>query len=399
MLVGLRSTNTVTTGLSIAFDMLLEAFRSRKIPHIVIDRSQGMEGRQIGALSLGGAIATLAMLTRFMTMLTRTDVVYIAIGTSSSGFLRDSLMIWPAYLSRKRIVLHLHGGGFHDFYRSSPKWMQILIRSTCDKADTIIVLGKLLHDQFSFVPHIEDKLAIVPNGLPDELKPDSTALKEISEQAPVRLLYLSNLVPSKGYLDVLEACRILAHERNVPIHCDFCGAFLTTVHEKNSGDASSEAGFLRLIREYQLDDIVTYHGTVRGTRKERMLRNAHIFLLPTYYPWEGQPISIIEALAFATPVVTTRYRGIPEEVIEGFNGLWVSPRSPHQIADAIEKLWSDPAAYRSLSQHALQHFQQHCTQDAHLKRLIPAILGESLPDTQQATPLLLPQCKAKSGQD
>lgn len=378
MLVGPKSTKELAYGMSIGFDLLVSGFEERGLPHVIIDRSKGMAGRKVGSLSAGGIVATLSMILLFCLKLGGVRIIYLTIGTSRAGFLRDMLMIWLGWLCKKRLVLHLHGGGFLNFYETNPAWMKFLLRHTVNKADSIIVLGDLLRDQFQFLQDVEARLAVVPNGLPNELQSvEPINAKTIDSGRPFRLLYLSNMIPSKGYLDLIEACRILHFERRIPIHCDFCGAFVATVNDDvRLSPAEAEDDFRRLITEKELEHIVQYHGTVRGETKRQMLQSAHLFLLPTAYPWEGQPISIIEALAYGLPVVATRYRGIPEQVVDGYNGFLLDEKSPQAIADAVERFWRDPSLYEQCSRHAVQHFLRHFTREAHLNRLIPVILGQ-----------------------
>lgn len=375
LLVGPRSSKKVTHGMSIAFDTLIFGLVERDIPHLVVNRSAGNRNRKIGAFSFSGVIMNLVILFRFFIKFLFSSIIYIAIGTSSLGFFRDAIMIWSAKIFKKRVVLHLHGGGYKHFYESSPYWFKRMIRLTFTKVDTIIVLGQLLRDQFYFVPRIENKIKVVPNGLPLKVQDPYIKPKHLSISKPMRLLYLSNLVPSKGFLDVLEACKILYYDRNISIHCDFCGAFIHSITDKNVNHFQAENIFRNRIHEYGLSDIVKYHGTVRGEKKIKLLKRAHIFILPTYYPWEGQPISIIEAQAFGIPVIATPYRGIPEQIKHQYNGLLVAPKNPRQIADEVEKLWRLPQLYHQMSKNALKHFNCYFTQDAHLDRLIPVILG------------------------
>jgi glycosyltransferase involved in cell wall biosynthesis len=382
LLVGPRSTKELTYDMSIGFDLLISGFEERNLSHAIVDRTKGMVGRKVGVFSLGGIFSTLGMLYSFMLNLRHVTVVYLTIGTSKAGFLRDMIMIWLSSLGQKRIVLHLKGGGYLSFYEKNSGWLRFLIRRTMAKADTIIVLGNLLRDQFGFIADTDLKLVVVTNGLPSEIQGNGNLNKVRANSDSFRLLYLSNMILSKGYLDVLEACRILYVERGIPVQCDFCGAFLTTVNDNSEVSAEeAEADFRRLIEEKDLTAVVHYHGTVRGERKQAILREADVFVLPTAYPWEGQPISIIEALAYGLPVIATRYRGIPEQVIDGRNGFLLEEKSPQAIADAVERLWREPTLYEQFSQYAIQHYQQNFTREAHLNRLIPVILGENVQPT------------------
>ena len=78
-------------------------------------------------------------------------------------------------------------------------------------------------------------------------------------------------------------------------------------------------------------------GFVSSERKGEALRDADLFCFPTYYLAESQPSNLIEALAFGLPVVTTRWRAIPEMLPASYPGL-VDPKSPEQIAKALRRL-------------------------------------------------------------
>jgi glycosyltransferase involved in cell wall biosynthesis len=68
--------------------------------------------------------------------------------------------------------------------------------------------------------------------------------------------------------------------------------------------------------------------------KERALREADLYCFPTRYPAENQPVTLIEAMAFGLPIVTTRWRSIPEMFPPGYAGL-VADQSTGPIAEAL----------------------------------------------------------------
>jgi glycosyltransferase involved in cell wall biosynthesis len=147
----------------------------------------------------------------------------------------------------------------------------------------------------------------------------------------------------------------------------------------NDWDALSpklaQDSFLNLLENWELSDSVFYHGMVLGEEKQQFLIEANALILPTYYPWEGQPISIIEALAFCTPVIATPHKGIPDQVIDGYNGFLVDKNSPEQIADAVQKLFENPDLYRKLSENARRHFIENFSQETNMANMLSAILG------------------------
>lgn len=87
-------------------------------------------------------------------------------------------------------------------------------------------------------------------------------------------------------------------------------------------------------------DMVQYLGFVSGDQKNQLLRDADLFCFPTYYENENQPVNLIEAMAFGLPILTTRWRSLPELFPANYPGL-VNVRSPEQIADGLLTLMTD----------------------------------------------------------
>jgi glycosyltransferase involved in cell wall biosynthesis len=365
------------TGIGIAFNTLISGLKEFGLPHEIVYLNPEGRVAVAGSFDFHRLLVSLKVLFNVWSRLFNSHTIYMTISSSLLGFIRDAMIIWPAYLFRKRIVLHLNGGGYRYFYQEQFPLIQWCIRSTLVRVDALIVLGELLRDQFYFLPDADHKIHIVPNGLPDDLTPEKGLRKRIIPSEPIRLLYLSNMIASKGYEDVLKACQLLHDEFQIPIQCDFCGSFLATNTSHEFRSCSPEAArekFCKAIEDLELSEIVHYWGAVYGVRKQKLLTAAHLLVLPTYYPWEGQPVSIIEALAFSTPVISTRHHGIPEEVLDGYNGILVDPKAPNQIAQAVKQLWENPDIYQGMSIKAQTHYQQHFTREKYLERLITVLI-------------------------
>jgi glycosyltransferase involved in cell wall biosynthesis len=130
---------------------------------------------------------------------------------------------------------------------------------------------------------------------------------------------------------------------------------------------------LTYIKDNNLGNDITYHGQVLGCAKDAILRKSHIFLLPTYYPWEGQPLSIIEAMAYATPIISCKQRGIPEMIDEGINGHFVMPKDPKDIAEKIKAITSSSDKYMNYSEQSRIKYEKDFRREVHLDRLISKI--------------------------
>lgn len=293
---------------------------------------------------------------------------------SKFGFIRDLLIIWPAALLRKKIFVRVHSGGYGIFYANQSSLMKMLIRQTLEKTYRIVVLGEGLRQQFDFDEKLIRKIIVVPNGINVPGRPTMILPKTYKSPEILRILYLSNLIESKGYLDVLKACQLMRKNGEDDFFCDFCGDFISIADEKDILPPSErEKCFAQLIKEWNLSDHVAYHGSVVGKRKKEIFESAHVFILPTNYLWEGQPLSIIEALSFGVPVIATPYRAITDQVIDGYNGLLVNYGHPDEIRAAIKQLKAGGEKYKKFSRNALAHYSENFTQEKHLDLLIPLI--------------------------
>lgn len=372
LLVGPRLKETAT-GVALGFESLVRGFEEAGVEHHVVDLLMGGEPRRSGGFSLKRAFFSGLIVIYVIFRLLTSRALYKTVSSSCGGFVRDAVMIWFAFLLRRRIVVHLKGGGFKDFYARSGNFMRLLIRSTYNRTDVIVVLGELLREQFDFVDNAEEKVQVIPNGLPNALGDESIQLKTIEQ--PIHLLYLSNMIASKGFLDVLEASRILVHQ-GYKIRTHFYGSFSSvSVDDKSNDLVDSPERFKALLESMGMDESCYYGGSVFGEAKENLLKKAHFLILPTNYPWEGQPISIIEALAYGTPVIATNFRGIPELVIDGENGYHVPYQSPDSIARCIVDALENPSRFEAMSLYSRNHFMNNFTRRIHLKRLIACIVN------------------------
>jgi glycosyltransferase involved in cell wall biosynthesis len=95
---------------------------------------------------------------------------------------------------------------------------------------------------------------------------------------------------------------------------------------------------------------VRFTGSVPNNRVPAILAEADVVVLPSYS--EGLPLVLVEAMAAGLPCIGTRVGGIPEVIIDGYNGILVDPGSPAQIANALGLLVSNEEFRASLARAA-----------------------------------------------
>jgi glycosyltransferase involved in cell wall biosynthesis len=376
-------------GQSVSFRMLVDEVARLGVPHAVVDLGHGeVSAEKIGVVTAHRVAEYGSIMRRFFAAAAGArGTLYLTIAQSRAGFMRDWVMIRWARLCGHRVVVHLKGGNYHVFYAAQPAWARALIRATLRRADRVLVLGERLRAMFDFEPAVAAKIRVVPNGLPDEREPAGRP-KTLPRpgEGPVRLLFLSNLVESKGWLDVLEAVRLLRGRLGDRVRCDFYGKFLTNPADDVRVTSAGQARglFEGFIAEHGLEEVVRYGGVAAGDAKRRALEEAHLFLLPTRYSNEGQPVSIIEAMAHGSVVLSTDYRAIPDLVDDGVTGVLVPYGEPAAIADAVEALVRDPARYAAMSRAAVERFRARFTRRGHLDTLLPHLLEGGVPAPRAA---------------
>ena len=355
------------TGLSKALDTILtseECLKAYDFEVIDLGRLYEVSGSK---MSLSKVTGLFRLLKRVKQVIHRgqTDTYYLAIAQSTIGVLRDVAIL---RLIRKdghanRIVIHLHGGGFRNFYQQCAPWLQRLIQKSYSCVTCAVVLGSSLRNMFEGVLPPE-KIAVIPNCVDDEfIVPDAALenrLSSLEGGRALQVLYLSNMIREKGYPDVLEAARICA-EHGVNAHFVFAGKFYSEAEE----DA-----FRNMIAQEPYASCVEYAGIVAGEEKLRLLEQSDVFTLPTYYPHEGQPITIIEAMSAGMPVICTNHAGICDLVADGVNGIFVAPQVPQAIAEAVRHYCEDRSLLLHHSRAGRKAALENFTEQQYTDRII-----------------------------
>jgi len=315
----------------------------------------------------------------------------------TSALYRDWLVMLLCRPFYKRVILHWHAAGL-------AKWLETCtsIRARAftyrlmKDIDLSIVLSR--YNRADAEKLFPKKIEIVNNGIPDPcpdyertllprrkarlearrrlLAGETPAANPETDDDPkiVNVLYLAHCTREKGAFDAMAAValankKLVEQQSPVYLRLTVTGNFVT---------AEDRAEFERLMNNGEVSGCVHYAGFVSGEQKEKLLRDADIFCFPTFYPNENQPVNLIEAMAFGLPILTTRWRSLPELFPAGYAGL-VDVRSPEQIAKGLlDLLTEDGEALRGL-------FTENFTIASYLSGLAAAFHGLEQPSAQPAS--------------
>jgi len=360
-------------GHTIAFRTVVDALRQQKLLASVVDLSGPGRSTITRLLHYAWTVPVYIIKAAM-----GRKVVYLTMSQSLRGFVRDWFIVCLGRGFGHVIVCHLHGGNYGEFYSRLPSWIQQTVRKTLRKVDRLIVLSDRFRTLFDFDSILKERICVVHNGLTKPTKPVMGKHLPRGSSEPIRVLYLSNLIESKGYFDVLKAVCILVKRYGMNVQSVFAGEF-----QRNADDicvrsaADARRRFERIIREQGVEQNVQYVGIVSGEKKATLLREAHFFVLPTNYDAEGEPIAVIEAMAFGNVVIATHYRAIPDLVLEDKTGCFVPFGCPACIAEKIARLALEPERFAEMSQAAVKHYSVNFTGEKYLENVLSILLSYS----------------------
>tara|TARA_R110002049_G_scaffold279955_1_gene459179 strand:- start:124 stop:1185 length:1062 start_codon:yes stop_codon:yes gene_type:complete len=279
--------------------------------------------------------------------------VYLTTSRSVVGFIRDGLFILTCWLFKVRIVNHLHGADFISFRDSLSCPFKKVVDFVYSKIDTSIVLMPEMKEQYQMYEGM--KVVSISNCAP----PTSNLLKKHSNV--FKILYLSNIMYSKGILFLIEAVDNLIKE----------GADVQlTIAGTPMGDEHMTSEKIQLFFEEKIKgkDYIEYIGTVSGIAKEQLLADSDVFVLPSFYRTEAQPISILEAMQSGSAIITTNHNYL-SDLINSNNGFAIEPRSVKGIESSILELINDKNRLEKISAYNKNYAKKYYSLETYVNEL------------------------------
>jgi glycosyltransferase involved in cell wall biosynthesis len=333
---------------------LLESSLAERYELLHLDISDRRGVKNIGRFDAGNVWLAAVHGSRFLAMLfrNRIDMVYVPVAQNTLGFLRDSLFLAPAALRGIPMVVHFHNGNFGEFVRTAPSPVRVLMRALLGRAQRAIVLGSVLRPMLAGVVP-EDRIEVVPNCVPDRTPKVRRADRRGGR---MRVLFLGNLIPGKGYGELIRAAEMLV-DAGVDVELVLAGGGM------------AERTRQQTLAETTIRDRIRFTGPVDVAEKTVLLGEADVLALPSYYENEAHPLVVLEAMAAGLPVVSTRYVAIPEMVNDGVTGLLVEPRDISGLAAALRRLAGDPTLRRRMGDAGRARFLEEFTVPRWVERM------------------------------
>ncbi len=298
----------------------------------------------------------------------------VNIGQTRFAFIRDAvpLLVGRAGLGRRRICIVLHGSLFMRWARDSFDARAFIF--LLGNAGVVTVLGESQKARLIELGIPASRVLVVVNSCDAEvLSEDAVRAKhdpQSSGTRRLRLLFLSSLIDTKGYPEFLGAVRRLAEWGGPAIEAVVCGRVAPSEFSERFRDAAAAEGWIQeqvdAINRSGRSSARWVKGAV-GAEKAALLREADVFVLPTRYPVEAQPVALLEAMASGCAIVTTCAGEIPT-ILDRDCAVMLETASTDSVEAALQTLVINPERRFRLGAAALKRFVERYGVERHLDR-------------------------------
>lgn len=244
--------------------------------------------------------------------------------TSSAGsaLKKDLIAVWIVKkLFRKKFVVHWHFGRIPTIFAEKGKEYHLFVK-VCNNCDISIPI-----DERSFKVLKDENITSVyiPNPIPVALQNEAEILS-VSDVSANRkkgeVLFVGHVLKGKGIVELIKACAECVDVKRLvvvgPFFDDsFKNDLLSIANKRENGN------WLNLVGEKNREDVWNYYKT------------CSVFCLPSYS--EGFPYVILEAMAFACPIVATKVGAIPEMLSEDCGEL-IEARQTEPIVESLNNV-------------------------------------------------------------
>lgn len=276
--------------------------------------------------------------------------IYYAGGQSNLKYIFP-FIVSIAKIRKASIVYVTVGGWLYDFLQSRSRLYSLLVK----QCKGILVQTKLLKTNLESMGL--KGVEIIPNFR--VINTPTQQLKNKSET--LNLVFMARVVKEKGVFLIFDVIEKLKGVQNIQFKVTFYGPI----------DEKDKQEFFSMLEEYK--ELACYKGVLNPNDIYSNLTKHDVLLLPTFHPGEGFPGTILDAYISGIPVITTRWKQIPEFVDEGETGFLID-YDTEQLVEKLILLAKDPKLLSSLKKNALEKSKEYSSEKG-LQVLEQAMFG------------------------
>ena len=290
------------------------------------------------------------------------QLVYVTPNACGGAFYKDFVVVQMLKRLGCQVVVHYHNKGVATH---QDKWFDDALYKRFFEDIKVILLSECLYDDVKKYVKRDD-VFVCGNGI-HSAAIESCVSAPFDAASPENkiphLLFLSNLLISKGVVVLLDSLKVLK-EKGCRFVCDFVGGETVEI------DAVM---FQAEVTKRGLEDMVVYHGRKYGKDKEAFLNAADIFVFPTFYHNECFPLVLLEAMEHGVACISTTEGGIPGIIDDGKTGFLVPKHDAVALADKIEMFIRDTDLRHKMGSAGREKYEREFTLEVFEKRIVEII--------------------------
>lgn len=267
-------------------------------------------------------------------MIKTNDIIHMHMSERGSC-IRKYIIFKLAKNKNKPVVIHMHGAEFKEYYNSLNNYRKSKILELLRGSEYVLTLGKNWND---YIKSIDDNINSII--LRNSVKIPKEIVKLKSDE--FNILFLAVLEKRKGIYDFVEIAKKLLIEYKGKKQIKFIVA----------GSGKEEDAIKKLTKEYNIDSKFEFVGWIDKDEKEKLFKKSHLYILPSYN--EGLPMSILEAMSYGIPIISTNVGSIDEAVKNDENGYITKPGDILQMFNKSFNIINDEKLWIKLSNNSKQ---------------------------------------------
>lgn len=265
------------------------------------------------------------------------------------SYYRDAVFCWLALRRDQRVLVFFRGwaaameGNIRRRF-----WDRFIFRRSFARVRHFVVLGQMFKDRLLAMGCSNQSRFWIETTVADSSYLNRFAISDrLKDSAPLRVLFISRVVPSKGPGIALAAFDLA--QRQLP---DIPMELIV------AGDGPALGELKAFVRARRIEHVI-FTGAVHGDDKMDVILRSQILLFPTMHD-EGLPNVVLEAMLYGMPVLARLTGSIGDVIEDGVNGFLTERTDPEIFAEWLVKLASEPSSRHAMAianhRKALRHY-------------------------------------------
>jgi len=286
------------------------------------------------------------------------DLVILNPSVQNRAFPREGLLAKQLIAKKIPFMAFFHGWDL-EFEKKVTERYTKFFQNSYGHAEKIITLSPEAKEkiiEWGYKGEVIVETTVVDSTLVEDFSFE-TRSKDSNFSKKIKILFLARMEVEKGIYELIEAFNELHAEFN---HIELVLAGNGTAYEE--------------IKDYVKNmNAISLLGHVEGEGKAKAFKESDIYCLPSYS--EGLPVSVLEAMAFSLPIVTTSVGGLKYFFKEEM-GYTAIPQDSNDLKDKLKSLIVDHSAMKRMGKFNFDYAQEHLMSDSIVSRLHKHLIDE-----------------------